>query len=186
MLQWSVQALQKHRDRPLPFEEVLVLKANLQEREPDIIDVSEFKVDGQLTVDQRAIIAVVHVIGQLTVPSTRSLLPVELPLDFKFSEIYVDPEDEDLDRFTDADMLFPLEGETLTLQNAIEDHILLHIPSHILTTEEEQENVMPAGEAWAVISEEEFAQKQAEEEYAPNPELAKLKEMLDAKNDDAN
>ena len=110
MLKWSVQALQKHRDRPLVFEEVLTLKLNLQQREPDIIDVSEFKIKGQLTVDQRAIIADVHVVGQLTVPSTRSLQPVDLPLDFNFSEIYVDPADEDLERFTDADMLFPLEG----------------------------------------------------------------------------
>lgn len=186
MLKWSVQALQKHRDRPLVFEEVLTLKLNLQQREPDIIDVSEFKIKGQLTVDQRAIIADVHVVGQLTVPSTRSLQPVDLPLDFNFSEIYVDPADEDLERFTDADMLFPLEGESLDMQTAIEDHILLHIPSHILTPAEEAEGIMPAGKAWSVISEEEYAQKQAEEAEAPNPELAKLKQLLDQQNDDAN
>ncbi|MEL1196479.1 hypothetical protein AADX85_15550, partial [Staphylococcus epidermidis] len=66
-------------------------------------------------------------------------------------------------RFTDEDILFPIEGEAPELQVAVEDHILLHIPSHILTPEEEQDDVMPAGQSWSVISEEAYAKQQAEE-----------------------
>lgn len=185
MLKWSVQALQKHREHPRAFEETVDLEKQLHERENDVLSATPFVISGQLTVDRRAIIADLHVVGQLTVPSTRSLNPVALPLDFTFTEIYVDPTDEELSRFPDEDMLFPLEGEMLDMQVAVEDHILLHIPSHILTPEEENEDVMPTGQAWSVISEEEYAKQQAEEAEAPNPELAKLKALLEAQENDA-
>ncbi|KRM21127.1 DUF177 domain-containing protein [Latilactobacillus graminis] len=185
MLKWAVQSLLKHRDHPLMFKETLMLKESLQKREADILNATPFVVDGELTVDQRAVIARVHVVGALTVPSTRSLEPVDLPMDFEFTEIYVDPEDEQLNRFTDEDILFPFEGEALELQVAIEDHILLHIPSHILTPEEEHDDVMPAGQSWTVISEEAYAKQQADEEITPNPEFAKLKQLLEDQSDDA-
>lgn len=44
---------------------------------------------------------------------------------------------------------------------------------------------MPTGQAWSVISEEEYAKQQAEEAEAPNPELAKLKALLEAQENDA-
>ncbi|WP_208421936.1 DUF177 domain-containing protein [Latilactobacillus fragifolii] len=185
MLKWAVQSLLKHRDHPLTFKETLMVKESLQKREADILNATPFVVDGELTVDQRAVIARVHVVGALTVPSTRSLEPVDLPMDFEFTEIYVDPEDDQLSRFTDEDILFPFEGEALELQVAIEDHILLHIPSHILTPEEAEDDVMPAGQSWAVISEEAYAKQQAEEKTAPNPELAKLKQLLEDQDNDA-
>lgn len=87
MLKWSVQALQKHREHPLAFEETVDLEKQLHERENDVLSATPFVISGQLTVDRRAIIADLHVVGELTVPSTRSLNPVVLPLDFTFTEI---------------------------------------------------------------------------------------------------
>lgn len=181
MLSWSIAALKKHREHALAFEETLDLKTALQEREPAVLDTTDFQVSGQITTDRDAIIVDIHIDGQMTVPSTRSLMPVDLPINIDFTEIYLEPDSEQMNAYDETDVVFPLEGEMLQLQKAVEDNILLTIPNYILTPQEATDDQMPSGKDWAVISQNDYAQKQHQESV--NPELAKLKQLLENQTD---
>lgn len=64
------------------FHETLDLKAALMKRDNLILDVAPVEVEGLVSVDKKGYIVHYTVQTTLTVPSTRSLEPVELPMDF--------------------------------------------------------------------------------------------------------
>jgi len=182
MLNWDVQDVRRYKDKPFEFKESLDLTAELKKRSSeDVLDSTPVEVNGQLFNDKGLVISDVKVKATLKVPSTRSLLPVELPIDIRINEVYNIDEvaAEDLE---DYDVVIPIDDDnpTINVYESVIDNILLSIPSKVLTKKEEKENIMPSGKNWAVISEEEF-KKQKEEDHV-NPEFAKLKNLF--KDDD--
>ena len=53
-----------------------------------MIDLSEINVEGELTVKSNEVIADMHLTGTYTMPCARTLVPVEVPLDVRTSEIF--------------------------------------------------------------------------------------------------
>ncbi|BDP70475.1 hypothetical protein EfmAA94_16480 [Enterococcus faecium] len=95
----------------------------------------------------------------MTVPSTRSLEPVELPMDFSVDEVFMTEEQfQSRDEQMSADEILLIEGPLLNLAESIEDNILLAIPMRVLTKEEEAATELPKGNDWEVMIfyEEEF------------------------------
>jgi Predicted metal-binding, possibly nucleic acid-binding protein len=86
MLNWDVQDVRRYKDKPFEFEEKLDLTAELKQRSSDVLDATVVEVKGQLFNDNGLVISDVKVKTTLKVPSTRSLLPVELPLDIRINE----------------------------------------------------------------------------------------------------
>jgi len=183
MLNWDVQDVRRYKDKPFEFKETLDLTAELQKRSEDVLDATPVEVNGQLFNDNGLVISDVKVKTNLKVPSTRSLLPVELPVDIRINEVYNIDEvaAEDLE---DYDVVIPVDDDnpTINVYESIIDNILLSIPSKVLTKKEEESDIMPSGKNWAVISEAEF-KKQHEEEHV-NPEFAKLKNLFKDDDDD--
>jgi len=181
MLNWDVQDVRRYKDKPFEFEEKLDLTAELKKRSEDVLDAEPVEVKGQLFNDTGLVISDVKVKTTLKVPSTRSLLPVELPLEIRINEAYnVDNvSTEDLE---DYNIVIPVDEEdpTVNVYESVIDNILLSIPQKVLTKKEAEENIMPSGKNWEVISEDDF-KKQKEEEHV-NPEFAKLKDLF--KNND--
>jgi len=181
MLNWDVQDVRRYKDKPFEFEEKLDLTAELKKRSEDVLDAEPVEVKGQLFNDNGLVISDVKVKTTLKVPSTRSLLPVELPLEIRINEAYnVDNvSTEDLE---DYNIVIPVDEEdpTVNVYESVIDNILLSIPQKVLTKKEAEENIMPSGKNWEVISEDDF-KKQKEEEHV-NPEFAKLKDLF--KNND--
>ncbi|WP_179395666.1 YceD family protein [Lacticaseibacillus absianus] len=180
MLKWSTQDLIKHRSEPLHFQETLALKADLMARDPEILDVSPITVTGTIRFVDGDFVASVTLGGQLVVPSTRSLQPVDWPVNFTFSEIYVSPT-TDKAKYEDGQLLIDIEDDVIDLGPAVADHILLSIPMQILTPAEAADGTMPAGKDWTVISEDDYSASQSE---AGNPEFAKLKALFPDEPDD--
>ncbi|AUI71460.1 YceD family protein [Companilactobacillus alimentarius] len=180
MLNWDVQDVRRYKDKPFEFNETLDLTKEMRTRSKDVLDISPVKVDGRLFNDHGLVISDIKVQTTLTVPSTRSLLPVDLPVDIRINEAYNidDVADEDLE---DYNVVIPIDDDnpTINVYESIVDNILLSIPSKVLTKKEAEDNIMPSGKNWSVISEDEF-KKQNEEEHV-NPEFAKLKNLF---NDD--
>lgn len=174
MLKWTVQDLLRHQQAPLHFEETLDLEANLKARDPEILAVTPIKVAGDISADGGDLIVTVTLAGQMTIPSTRSLTPVDWPLNFSFSEVYAAPNTDT--EYDEGQLVLELPEEELDLQAAVADHILLSIPMQVLTPEEEAGAPMPSGQDWSVISE---ATEAAEKAETPNPAFAKLKQLLD-------
>lgn len=177
MLNWDVQEVRKYKDKPFDFEEKLNLKDDLQDRDSEVLDIEPVEVSGSLFNDRGLVISDVKIKTRITVPSTRSLEPVELALKFRINEAYnIDAIDtEDID---DYSIIIPINDDnpTINIYESIVDNILLNIPTKVLTTKEQNEDIMPSGKDWTVISEDEF-KRQKEEEHV-NPEFAKLKNLF--------
>ncbi|MFD1471089.1 YceD family protein [Companilactobacillus mishanensis] len=182
MLNWDIQDVRKYKDKPFDFKETLDLEDELKTRSEEIIKVDKVEVNGQLFNDNGLVISDVKVGTKLTVPSTRSLEPVELVLRFRINEAYnidnIDTEDID-----DYAIIIPIDDDnpTINVYESIIDNILLNIPTQILTEKEKSEDIMPSGKNWTVLSEEEF-DKQKKEEHV-NPEFAKLKNLFKDKDE---
>nr|HPJ01042.1 DUF177 domain-containing protein [Enterococcus sp.] len=87
-MKWSLLELRKYQDMPLTFEETLDLKNELMGRDNQIIDLAPVKVQGMVTVSKKDYILHYTVDTVITLPSTRSLEPVELPLQFSVNEVF--------------------------------------------------------------------------------------------------
>ena len=129
---------------------------SLKERKNDLIDASSVDVQGVISIEEFKRYFVDLTLNiTLTLPSSRSLEPVELTLTVPFSEVYLAPEagqaaKEDIGE----EVVFSLEQDILDLQKPIEDTILAAIPLKVLSKDEESSNDLPSGNDWELILEE--------------------------------
>ncbi|MFD1672751.1 YceD family protein [Agrilactobacillus yilanensis] len=177
MLSWTLAELAKFQKAPLEVDTTLDLKADLQQRLADILDAKPFKVTATFTFDEPVWILEMHLTGELTVPSTRSLAPVILPIDTRFTEIYV-ADDADAEAFEDDEVIMTFDEGKFDLKKAVEDNVIISIPTQVLTPDEISGDAMPEGQDWNVISENDYFEQVATDEGAPNPEFAKLKDLF--------
>lgn len=180
-MKWSLVELEKYQETPLQFNETLDLKNELMNRDKQILDLMPVDVEGFVVVEDEDYILHYTAKTTITLPSSRSLEPVELPMNFSVDEVFMTPERyEQLDESTPAEDVLLLEKQQLDLSDSVADNILLEIPMQVLTEEEKQFDTMPSGEDWTVISEEEYnRQKEAETEESVDPRLADLSSLLD-------
>ncbi|MGM9911106.1 DUF177 domain-containing protein [Lactobacillus porci] len=140
-----------------------------------VIDVKQAHVSGQLFYDEPFVTANYQVKADLVVPSSRSLAPVPLQQQFSFVENYSDHEPTQEEKEMGL-FIIPLADDDIDVQKAVEDNILLNIPTTVLTKEEEEEDVYPEGQGWEVVSEAEFAEEKKDK---VNPAFAQLQGLLD-------
>lgn len=178
-MKWSLNELQRYQDEPLQLDRTLDLNALLTERFPeDILGADPVKIKGYLSYEKGDVMVTVSVDTGLTVPSTRSLQPVKLPISFKFTEFYLDDESH-LERYDGSETVIVLdEDEPLDLDQAVAENIVLEIPMQVLSDDEKQDDAtFPAGNGWEVISESEYESQKTEPKKV-DPRLAKLKELF--------
>jgi len=182
-MKWSLTELRKnHRSEPLTFEETLDLKADLMERYgDDVLDLGPVTTSGLVSVVGGDVVVVAKVKADLTVPSSRSLEPVQLPVDFQMTEYYVsDP--AATQRFEKSDVVMVVPDDVIDFDKAIGDNIILQIPMHILTDAEQEGSAMPEGKDWQVVSEADLSKVEAENKPV-DPRLAKLKDFFPDQDD---
>ncbi|MGY3703466.1 nucleic acid-binding protein [Vagococcus martis] len=181
-MKWALSELNKFRGSQVDFEETIDLNASLKQREPSIIDISPIKVNGFLKVDELGYYAHMTVETILTVPSSRSLEPVELPLDLIIDEEYMTPRQYDALKDVpedDKNLIIVLEKDLIDLTEAIEDFILLNLPLQVLTEEEKQSTELPKGDFWQVVSEDDIIEElETETQSTIDPRLAKLSDFF--------
>ncbi len=161
-MKWSLQELNKKKS--VTFEDDLDLKQNLMSRDSEILDVSKIAVQGRLDADGGVYALNFTAKFDLTMPSSRSLTPVILPMEMTISELFTTAAFfEENQENLDADMLFVLEKDVIDLEEAVSDNILLDLPLRVLTDEEKTSEILPTGSSWQVLSEADYARLQAEE-----------------------
>lgn len=118
--------------------------------------VANIHVSGDLFYDEPYVTGNFKVTADLKVPSSRSLKPVDYHEDFKFTENYAtaEPSKEELEENTDP--IVVAQDDLIDLQTAVEDNVLLNIPTTILTPEEKKNHLYPEGKDWEVVSERAF------------------------------
>lgn len=182
MMKWSLQELNRYQDTGLSFDETLSLNDELTQRDTDVLAVSPVHVVGQIVISRTEYIIHAEVTCTTTLPSTRSLQPVDVPMAFSVDEIEMTKEQfENRSNRFDDDMIMILEKDLIDLDEIIADHILLNLPTQVLSAEEQSgQEPLPSGNEWEVISEDDFNARQSlSKQNQVDPRLAKLSALLD-------
>ncbi|MDO4903577.1 MAG: YceD family protein [Limosilactobacillus sp.] len=183
-MKWSLSELHRYQNEPLHFESTFDLNASLTKLFPDtILGVEPVDVDGYVTYDDGDATISATVKTTLTVPSSRSLTPVQLPINFTFTEAYTDDRAH-LARYEEDDVVFLLDddNDTIDFDTALAENIVEQVPMRVLSADEEAGKPMPTGQGWSVIAEDDYA---ADKQKVDNvdPRLAKLKKLFPDQDD---
>lgn len=186
-MKWSLLELRKYQEEPLVFQETLDLENELISREKEIIAIRPVQVNGLITVSPKEYLLHYVVDTVITLPSTRSLEPVEVPMKFTVDEVFMTAEQyqQQKDLLKEEEILL-LETQTLDLSESVADNILLEIPLQVLTEEEKQSERYPSGNEWTVISEDQYLEmKESQDKNQVDPRLAKLSSLFKEQEDNA-
>lgn len=181
-MKWALAELNKFRNSQLDFKENIDLKESLQKREPSILDIEPIEIEGFIRVDSTSYLAHFSVQTTITLPSSRSLEPVLIPISLIIDEEYMT--EAQLKALLDVnekdkELIMPLDKDLIDLTDAVEDYILLNLPLQVLTDTEELTTDLPKGDFWRVLSEEDLKTVQVEEsENRIDPRLAKLSQLF--------
>lgn len=166
-LKWSLVELRKSRGGILPIGGEADLTNSLKNRKRGLIDASLVDVQGTISMEGMTRYYVDLTLDvTLTMPSSRSLEPVELDLSVPFNEVYLAPDATEVDAedLEEDDTVFSLAKDILDLQKPIEDTILATIPMKVLSKEEQTSDELPTGHDWELRLEDETETKDSKEE----------------------
>lgn len=180
MLNFSYSQIKNSRNPLTHVDEDVELSKDFFDRSKELLeDAKNVHVSGDFFYDEPFVTGNFTVEADVIAPSTRSLKPVKLHQEFNFTENYseVEPTQEQLD---EEETIVTVKDDKIDLQKAVEDNLLLSLPSVILTPQEKSEGDFPEGEGWKVISQAAYQEEQSNKE---NPAFAKLKDLFkDEKN----
>lgn len=181
-MKWSIGELRRYKEEALNFSETIDVNETLIRRDNEVLAVAPVAVEGILSVGKNEYILHYRLKTVVTVPSARSLEPVDLPLDLSVDEVFMTREQwSSLEDDRDEEILV-IDNDTIDLTDSIEDNILLAIPLQVFSEEELQSKDLPKGNDWVVVSEEEYLQKKESAETI-DPRLAKLSELFNESED---
>ncbi len=176
-MKWSIIELRRYQEEPLNFSDTMDVSESLKQRDSEILAVAPVKVTGILSVGKKEYILHYRLTTTVTVPSSRSLEPVDLPLDLSVDELFMTQEQWSAQVDDREEEIIVLDSDTIDLTDSVEDNILLAIPLQVLTDEEKDAKDLPKGNDWQVVSEEEYLAKKEQAETI-DPRLAKLSELF--------
>lgn len=184
-MKWSLMELRKYQETPLEIVETFDVKETLMQRDELILDLSPVTVTGLLNVSPSDYTLHYRLKTVMTVPSSRSLEPVELPISLTITEVFMTEEQyQRRDGLIPDEEILLLEKGSIDLIESIEDNLLLAIPMQVLTEKEKQDDTLPTGDGWEVISEDVYQQRQEEADSQTDPRLAKLSELFNVVEED--
>ena len=178
-MKWSWQRLST-LDEPIHIHRTMALSHQLVSRDSDeILSASPVKVNGLVKYDFDKVVVKAQVNCSLVVPSSRSLVPVKLPLNFHYKEIYVKTKSDIkpyLQEHPEGDtVLTPDQNNEIDFEKSIIDNIILQIPTKVLSPKEKRDHIMPKGNGRSVISEDQYEHPKTAGHQKVDPRLAKLK-----------
>lgn len=179
-MKYNKNQLQKYRQNALTFDEKLNLEENAKKRFPTtVLALSLVQVKGYIRYyDNEDLSLHAEITGKITVPSSRSLLPVVRDINLIIDERYIEDEQR-LKDFDETEAVFVLENDTLDVDEAILDNIIAELPLQILTTAEIADDKLPSGKDWHVVSEETFENEKKDDNNSNfDPRFAKLDDFF--------
>lgn len=175
-MKWTLAELHRYATEPLHIDSTFDLNASLTKRFPEtILHADKVHVNGYVSYHHGDATINADVQTVLTVPSSRSLEPVELPLHFSFSENYIDDPDHRA-LYEDNELVFLLgdQNETIDLDTILVENIFEQIPTKILSEQEKNGQSFPSGKGWEVVEED----KSTVQDDHVDPRFAKLKNLF--------
>ena len=181
-MKWSITQLRKYQGKPFEFNE----KANFDDLiEPlGLIDLSEMNIEGELTIKSNEVIADMHVTGTYTMPCARTLVPVDVPLDVRTSEIFdLEGYDSYTDEEVEEDEHYHLVTDgMINIKDIAEELVIIEKPMRAYS--EHSDQMLTEGNGWEVIDEDQLTEVQKEqdsdsEQRKVDPRLQKLQQLYD-------
>lgn len=161
------------------FAEDLDIKGALQERYDQVLDIKEVQAQGKVAYEDGLYHLSYDLSYVITLPSSRSLIPVELVQELHVDELFIEPSDvagkQDL---VEDNLVLVLEGETIDLAESVMDNILLNIPLKVLSPQEEVSDSLPSGSDWTVLTQDQYQAQQEQEKEVKSP-FAALSGLFD-------
>ena len=175
----SVKQLQDSQGTPNYFDAEINVEEALKQRDESILAVSPAHIKGFLVYQNESVVAQFTCDVDITLPSSRSLEPVVVPLHIDIVERYI-PSHLSVDEKELTEIVMPLDGDWVDLEPAVEDHILLSIPLQVLSQEELSEDRMPSGNDWEVVTQEALEERRKQQkEQSVDPRLASLQSFFE-------
>ncbi|MBM7643666.1 YceD family protein [Streptococcus loxodontisalivarius] len=160
----------KKHDDGISFDQTVDVKAQLLARDPDIIDVDSVHVVGNISFDSGLYLLNYDLTYRLVLPSSRSMEPVAFDNQLFISEVFIEEQDvASKKELVEDDLVLILEGDSVNLEDSVVDNILLNIPLRVLTEAELENEDLPSGESWSVLTEDQYQALQEEKKVENNP-----------------
>ena len=77
-MKWSIQELRQIASQPMMIQESVDMKKQMKAVIPELIDMSPVSVDGMVLYEEHTVLTQLRLALKMTMPSTRSLEPVEI------------------------------------------------------------------------------------------------------------
>lgn len=169
-MKWTITQLQKYRDKGLVLDEKMDV-TEIKEDDKQIRDVSLIHVTGRADISASKITFHIRLTGELTLPCSRTLVDVKLPIDIKTTETFLLKANyESLGSDEDYTVV---KGDVIDLTPIIRENLLLEVPLQVFCEDANPEGAAPqSGNDWAVVTEEEQQKK-------VDPRLAELAKFFD-------
>lgn len=160
----------KKNPEGLSFERRLDVIETLQERQPEVLAVEDLIAKGRVTYEDGLYHLTYDLSYVITLPSSRSLEPVALAEQLWVDEVFIETNQaRDKQDLVEEHLVLVLEGEMIDLAESVIDNILLNIPLKVLTEEESQNDQLPSGHDWTVMTESQYQELKTEEKEANSP-----------------
>ncbi|RLK62934.1 hypothetical protein D3H64_06855 [Atopobacter sp. AH10] len=178
-MRWSVRDIQEEQQAGISVDERVDL-TTLLDRDESILAVDTAHVTGHLLPDVHGVIVHLQVEVKVTLPSSRSLKAVEIPVLGTVDERYVEASYLTREMKEGTEVVFPLSSDVLDLKRAVEDAVLLALPLQVLAEDEKTgESPLPSGQGWEVLTEETYRKRQRDLADVTDPRLKALEQWLD-------
>lgn len=178
--------LNAYIDVPLEISGEIDLENELIRRTNRIVEASEIDVRGYITNTGGEYAVDLRLQVDLIVRSSRSLKPVSYAHEVDVSELYVTTPPSLEEEEDQEEVIFKIEDDFIDLKPIIVENIIVSLPTQVFTQEELEDNVMPEGENWVVISEDDYVKLQSEQNTGENSPFAKLKGIFPDEEDSSN
>lgn len=182
-MKWSITQLRKYQGKPFEFNE----KANFDDLiEPlGLIDLSEMNIEGELTIKSNEVIADMHVTGTYTMPCARTLVPVDVPLDVRTSEVFdLEGYNSYTEEEVDEDEHYHLATDgMINIRDIAKELVIIEKPMRAFS--ENSDQMITEGNGWEVIDEEQALELENSKDNDDSqtrqvdPRLQKLQQLYD-------
>lgn len=180
-MKWTIRKLRESKDQLVSIDVTLDINEQATSRDASIIHLEPVHVSGYFVVREQDIVLHCQSKAVVTLPSTRSLKPVPVNLEFTVDERYVYEEN---DAYTDEyeETTIVLEHDYIDLEQAVLETLLLNLPQRVVG-EDDEVTALPKGDDWTVLTEDEYHQQQQAAKPEIDPRLAKLQSLLNEDNE---
>lgn len=160
----------------MEIDERIDISEVLKKRDPQIRYASPIHVTGEGNITSEKVTFQLHVTGNLILPCSRTLVDVEFPIDIESTETFLlKPsefigEDEEVHQTID---------DVVDLVPVITEILILEIPIQVFSENAKDDQNLPAGNDWVVLTEDQVKQDEEKAEKKVDPRLAGLANFFD-------